>query len=131
NGHNDLAPYVAANGANSFPVDLKVGQKRIQIQPGEKVCLVVIHSDRRDAGADSRPVERPVERPAPPPEDRAPARDPGERSQVRDPSSVGRVVRAEAPFLLSRSGQQAMIAADKAAEQTLRAGDEVRTPEGR
>jgi hypothetical protein len=125
NGQNERAPYIAANGANSFPVDLQVAGKWIQIQPGEKVCLIVLGSaDRRAPADEHREDPRPAaERP----------RDDPQPWNATPPSGngVGRVVKADSPFWQTRSGQAPFkVAPEAAASTVLKANDEISTEDG-
>ncbi len=152
NGAGEQAPYIAANAANSFPVELRVGPKRIQIQPSQTVCLVIIHSEREGAASDPQ-ASRPRE-PSPPPEEPerhqvrpAPFDEPAPRvtpspadpAVVRDPPGqgavqavAGRVTEASDSFWHTRSGAQpAQVPPERASNLVLHAGDEVSTDEAR
>jgi len=125
NGQGDQAPYVAANAANSFPVDLKVGTKRMQIEPGKTVCLVVIRSEREGAATTpEEPRPRPVEEPT--------RRETTQSTTPTPTGGVARVTNAEGVFWQIRDNDhQWTISPDAASSAVLKAGDEVMTEEKR
>ena len=136
NGSGEQSPYVAANASNSFPIDLRIGTKRMQVQPAQTVCLVVIRSSRGPSSPDEREPERerplpeeprrpPIDEPRRPPIDEPPPR---VETPAESGGGVGRVTRATDAFWHIRSAtQQWKITPDKIGSVVLRPGDTVTT----